>query len=121
MTEIHGFIKPSRRPGELGIHSLDQFHFVVPDLAVARHFYSEFGLDVQEKGAVLTVNTQGHPHQWGTIGEGSRKKHGYMSFGAFELDLMQEILASPRTAVNKNKRSVKGRLMTPHVEEGEGD
>src|SRR5579862_3025024 len=34
---------------------------------------------------------------------------------------MQEILASPRIAVNKNKRSVKARLMTPHVEEGEGD
>ena len=46
MTEIHGFIKPSRRPGELGVHSLDRFHFVVPDLAVAQNFYGEFGLEV---------------------------------------------------------------------------
>ena len=36
MTAIHGYIKPSRRPGELGIHSVDHFHFAVPDLAVGR-------------------------------------------------------------------------------------
>ncbi len=87
MTEILGFIKPTRRPGELGIHSLDKFHFVAPDLAVARNFYGEFGLNIREEGGRLTVMTDGHPHVWGTIGEGSRKKHGYMSFGAFEDDI----------------------------------
>ena len=87
MTQIQGFIKPNRRPGELGVHSLDHFHFVVPDLAVAQHFYGEFGLDIQPKGNLLTVNTKGHPHQWGSIGEGPRKKHSYMSFGAFEDDI----------------------------------
>jgi catechol-2,3-dioxygenase len=87
MTEIHGFIKPNRRPGELGIHSLDQFHFVAPHLAVAQNFYSEFGLDIQEKGNLLTVGTHGHPHIWGTIGEGPRKRHNHMSFGAFEDDI----------------------------------
>ena len=49
MTAIQGFIKPSRRPGELGIHSLDRFHFAVPDLAVARNFFSEFGLDIKKR------------------------------------------------------------------------
>ena len=39
MTAIHGYIKPNRRPGELGIHSVDHFHFAVPDLAVAQNFY----------------------------------------------------------------------------------
>jgi catechol 2,3-dioxygenase len=87
MTAIQGFIKPSRRPGELGIHSLDRFHFAVPDLAVARNFYSEFGLDIKEKGNLLTMNTYDHPHVWGTIGEGPRKKFGYLSFGAFEDDI----------------------------------
>lgn len=87
MTEIHGFIKPNRRPGELGIHSLDRFHFVVPDLAVAQNFYSEFGLDVGSKGGTLTLNTFDHPHCWGSIGEGARKKHSHMSFGAFEEDI----------------------------------
>ena len=87
MTEIHGFIKPSKRPGELGIHSLDRFHFVVPDLAVAQNFYSEFGLDVGGKGNLLTLNTFDHPHCWGSVGEGSRKKHGHISFGAYEEDI----------------------------------
>jgi len=87
MTAIQGFIKPSRRPGELGIHSLDRFHFAVPDLAVARNFYSEFGLDIKEKGNLLTMNTYDHPHVWGTIGGGPRKKFGYLSFGAFEDDI----------------------------------
>jgi catechol 2,3-dioxygenase len=36
MTAIRGAIKPTRRPGELGVHSVDRFHFAVPDLAVAR-------------------------------------------------------------------------------------
>ena len=41
MTAIHGYIQPSRRPGELGIHSVDHFHFAVPDLTVAQNFYGE--------------------------------------------------------------------------------
>jgi catechol 2,3-dioxygenase len=87
MTAIQGYIKPSRRPGELGVHSLDRFHFAVPDLAVARHFYSEFGLDIKESGNLLAMNTYDHPHVWGTIAEGPRKKLGYVSFGAFEDDI----------------------------------
>jgi catechol 2,3-dioxygenase len=87
VTEIHGYIKPTRRPGELGIHSLDRFHFVVPDLSVARSFYSEFGLDVKAEGATLLLGTHGNPHTWGSIGEGARKKHGHLSFGAFEDDI----------------------------------
>jgi catechol 2,3-dioxygenase len=87
MTAIQGFIKPSRRPGELGVHSLDRFHFAVPDLSVARHFYSEFGLDIKESGDLLTMNTYDHSHLWGTIAEGPRKKLGYVSFGAFEDDI----------------------------------
>ena len=86
MTAIGSAIKPTRRPGELGVHSLDRFHFVAPDLAVARNFYAEFGLEVEEDGVLLTLKTAGRPHVWGTIGEGQRKKHGHMSFGAFEDD-----------------------------------
>jgi catechol 2,3-dioxygenase-like lactoylglutathione lyase family enzyme len=87
MTEIHGFIRPRRLPGELGVHSLDQFQLVVPDLTVAQRFYAEFGLDLQEKSGLLAVHTFGHPHRWGTIGEGPRKKHGYLSFAAYEEDM----------------------------------
>jgi len=87
MTAIHGYIKPSRRPGELGIHSVDHFHFAVPDLAVAQNFYGEFGLNVGERGNRLTLSAFEQPHVWGTIGEGPRKKHQYVSFGAFEDDI----------------------------------
>ena len=87
MTEIKGHINPTRRPGELGVHSLDQFHFVVPDLKPAEHFYSEFGLDVSALGNGLSIATRGNAHVWGTIGEGPRKKHQYISFGAFEDDI----------------------------------
>jgi catechol 2,3-dioxygenase len=87
MTANQGFVKPQRRPGELGVHSLDHLHFVVPDLTAAAAFYSDFGLDVGRKGDALTLGTGGHPHVWGTVGEGPRKKHQYMSFGAFEDDI----------------------------------
>ena len=50
MTAIHGFVKANRRPGELGVHSVDHFHFVVPDLVVAHNFYTEFGLDIHGAG-----------------------------------------------------------------------
>ena len=46
MTAIQGYIAPNRRPGELGVHSLDHFSLAVPDLKVAHHFYSNCGLDV---------------------------------------------------------------------------
>jgi catechol 2,3-dioxygenase len=87
MTAIQGYIGATRRPGELGIHSVDHFHFAVPDLAVAQNFYGEFGLDVGGKSNLLTLKTYAHPHVWGTVGEGSRKKFGHISFGAFEEDI----------------------------------
>lgn len=49
MTQIRGFIGPTRRPGELGVHSLDSFNLVVPDMEVAKTFYGEFGLDLQTR------------------------------------------------------------------------
>ena len=86
MTEIHGYIKPNRRPGELGVHSLDSFHFAVPDLTVAQDFYGAFGLVVTENGDRLQLAADASPHVWGTISEGPRKKHRYLSFGLFEED-----------------------------------
>src|SRR5579883_606050 len=88
MTQIRSLTRPvSRRPGELGVHSLDRFHFAVPDLEAARRFYSSFGLDVREEGNALNIYTHGHPHRWGSVVEGPRKKLQYISFGAFEEDL----------------------------------
>ena len=87
MTEIRGHIRPTRRPGELGVHSLDHFHFVVPDLSVAQSFYDEFGLAVSTRGDGLALGVHGQHHVWGNICEGPRKRHQYVSFGAFEDDI----------------------------------
>jgi catechol 2,3-dioxygenase-like lactoylglutathione lyase family enzyme len=87
MTQITGFIPPSRRPGVLGVHSMDHFTLQVPDLEEARRFYQVFGLDVREEGNGLALYTHGHPHCWGRLLEGPRKKLAYVSFGAFADDM----------------------------------
>ena len=87
MTANPGFVKPDRRPGWLGVHSLDHVHFVVPELEAAQTFYSEFGLAVSAMGATLALGARGGAHIAATIGEGSRKKLQYLSFGVYEDDL----------------------------------
>ena len=88
MTQIRHLDRSiPRRPGELGIHSLNLFNLIVPDLDQARKFYSSFGLDVREDADATHIYTQGHAHRWGTIVEGARKKLNFISFGAFEDDL----------------------------------
>jgi catechol 2,3-dioxygenase-like lactoylglutathione lyase family enzyme len=88
MTQIRSLAQPvCRRPGELGVHSLDRFSFAVPDLAAAKNFYACFGLDVRERAGALDIHTRGHPHRWGSVIEGPRKKLKLISFGAYEDDL----------------------------------
>ena len=87
MTHIQGHIAACRRPGELGVHSLDHFHLEVPDLKDVENFYGEFGLDLRPRGGRIEAYTFGHTHRWGTFGEGTRKKIGYLSFACFEEDL----------------------------------
>src|SRR3954468_12128210 len=88
MTQIRSMAQPvQRRPGELGVHSLDHFNFVVPDVAQAERFYGLFGLNTKEEGGKLALYTHGHPHRWGVVSEGPRKKFTYVSFGAYDDDL----------------------------------
>ena len=87
MAAKRGFIQATRRPGVLAVHSLDHFTFGVPDLDVARNFYTKFGLDVRESGDRLDLHTFGHPHRWMSITEGSRKAMSYLSFGVFADDV----------------------------------
>src|SRR5215472_1975980 len=88
MTQIRPLAQPvRRRPGELGVHSLDRFNFAVPDLAAARNFYASFGLDVRERPGALDIHTHGHAHRWGSVTEGPRKKLKFISFGTYEDDL----------------------------------
>lgn len=86
MTAITGKLAIVKRPGELGIHSMDNFNMMVPDLRVAEDFYKAFGLDVREEGNALGLFTFGSDHRWASIGEGKNKKLNYLSFSVFEED-----------------------------------
>jgi catechol 2,3-dioxygenase len=86
MTQIGGFIEPTKRPGELGVHSLNHFCLQVPDMAIAEDFYRAFGLNLSARGDRLSLLTDGSAHQWGVLTEGPRKQLQYISFGAFEED-----------------------------------
>ena len=86
MTAITGKVAPTKRPGELGIHSMDTFTMTVPDLTVADDFYRAFGLDVREEGEGLGLYTYGSEHRWLSISEAGRKKLNHLSFGVFEED-----------------------------------
>lgn len=86
MTAITGYVKPTRREGVLGIHSMDSLHLQVPDLEVARQFYDAFGLDVREEGNTLGLYTEGSDQRWVSLDEGPNKKMSFLSFGVFEDD-----------------------------------
>lgn len=86
MTAITGKVAITKRPGELGIHSMDTFNMMVPDLRVAEDFYKAFGLDVREEGNTLGLYTFGSNQRWASIGEGAAKKLNFLSFAAFEED-----------------------------------
>lgn len=76
-----------RRLDRLGVHSLDHFCLSVPDLAVAKDFYTAFGLDVRHKDGALLLHTYGHSHCWAVVRSARRKQLEYLSFGAFEDDI----------------------------------
>jgi catechol 2,3-dioxygenase-like lactoylglutathione lyase family enzyme len=86
MTSIRGHIAAGRRPGGLGVHSMDSFNLIVPNLKTAQDFYSAFGLDVRAEGNSLGLYTHGKAHRWATVVEGAHKRLGHLSFGIFEDD-----------------------------------
>jgi catechol 2,3-dioxygenase-like lactoylglutathione lyase family enzyme len=77
-----------RRPGAVGVHSVDRFVFTVPDLAEAERFYRAFGLDVKRTGERLDLHTFGHSHCWSSVFEGPGPKQlAYVRYGVDEADL----------------------------------
>ena len=87
MTAIKGQIAVCRRPGEVGVHSLDHFALVTPDVAKAEAFYSAFGLETRQAGGQLELRVADTAHCWGRIAEAPRKKLHYISFAAFAEDM----------------------------------
>jgi len=86
VTQLKGFIQPTRRPGALGVHSLDHFSFSVPDLKEAQRFYTTFGLTVEEDSNRLHLQAGLNPHRCVSISEGETKALSYLSFGVFAED-----------------------------------
>jgi catechol 2,3-dioxygenase-like lactoylglutathione lyase family enzyme len=77
-----------KRPGALGIHSIDHFAIEVPDLEDARKFYSLFGLEVRDQSGSLDLYTRGNPHRWAVVSQGgSVRRLRYLSFGVFAEDM----------------------------------
>jgi catechol 2,3-dioxygenase-like lactoylglutathione lyase family enzyme len=86
MTRSAIHTAPSRSD-ELGVHSLDHFALAVPNLEVARRFYSAVGLDLKPDGNSLAIHTVGSTQRWGLLMEGGLKRLHHLSFGVFEDDL----------------------------------
>jgi catechol 2,3-dioxygenase len=82
-----GSFVEATKTGELGVHSLDTFVLQAPSLKQAQTFFVSFGLDVREKGSMLTLRTFGNNHVWASVVEGPRRKMQHLSFGAYAEDL----------------------------------
>lgn len=87
MTAQRGFVGASASSGALGVHSLDHFAMIVPDMKVAQDYFAHFGLDVRERGNFLELRTYGSDHTWGIVVEGPRKRLHHISFGCYADDL----------------------------------
>ena len=71
----------------LGVHSIDRFALVVPDLVEEAKFLTAFGLNVEAKSDRLNLRCGDDPHVWGVILPGEKKKLAYVSMGCYEADL----------------------------------
>jgi catechol 2,3-dioxygenase-like lactoylglutathione lyase family enzyme len=113
MTAMKGFVEAERdRNGLLGVHSVDHFGLVVPDLKPAEHFYSASGIEPVEVGDRLELRTAAGDHTWGKVTEGKRKHINYLSFGAYEEDI-------PRFREHLKKLGVET-IAPPAGSEGDG-
>lgn len=62
-----------RRKVGPAVHSICEFVFSVPDLDIAHHFYTKFGLDVKRMPEGLELFTHGDAHRWARIFKGEEK------------------------------------------------
>jgi catechol 2,3-dioxygenase-like lactoylglutathione lyase family enzyme len=76
----------TKRQGTLAVHSIDEFVFTVPDLAVAEEFYTLFGLEVKHAGEELEVYSVGNPHRYFRIQKGPKKRLQWMTYGIYAED-----------------------------------
>lgn len=77
----------TKRPGVLAVHSIDEFVISVPDLAVAKEFYTLFGLRVETEGDALGIYTFSTNHRYGRVLKGPKKRLQWITFGVYPQDL----------------------------------
>lgn len=68
------------------VHSIDHYAITVPDLAVAKAFYTDFGLEVAEYAGGLVLRAFGDDHIWGHILPGPAKRLHHLTFGIYNAD-----------------------------------
>ena len=71
----------------VGVHSIDHFALIVPDLHEEEKFLTAFGLTVEATDDRLLLRTGDDPHIWGIVLKGERKKRAYVSMGCYAEDL----------------------------------
>src|SRR5262245_31129107 len=77
----------TRRPGVLGVHSIDRFVFTVAERDAAETLSRAFALDVRRSAQPLDLHTFGQPQRWGWLfAAGTTKKLQYLSLGIFADD-----------------------------------
>lgn len=70
-----------------GVHSIDHFSMEVPSLDEAKHFFTHFGLEVEQVAdEELQLRCQGDPQVWGRLRDGSRKRFAYLSLNCYADD-----------------------------------
>lgn len=79
--------RASGRSAAPGVHSIDHFCIAVPDVDEARHFFTNFGLDVRNVAGGIDLYTHGNSHRWGSVRQGGAKRLQYLSLLAHPDDM----------------------------------
>ncbi|OWT55230.1 VOC family protein [Candidimonas nitroreducens] len=72
--------------GHAAVHSIDHYALTVPDIAVARQFFTAFGLGVTDVADGLELRAA-DGHRWARILPGARKALAYLSLNCHAADL----------------------------------
>ena len=63
------------------VRSLQHISLTVPDLAVARKFYTDFGLEARNGGNTLVMRCNGREQDQVVLVEGKKKTMHHVAFG----------------------------------------
>jgi catechol 2,3-dioxygenase-like lactoylglutathione lyase family enzyme len=96
----------------VGVHSIDHFSLEVPDLAVARDFFTAFGLGVTKVAGGLDLRGSASDHVWATVRKGTRKRLAYLSFNCFADDL--PVLTAQVEAAGGRQCAAPAAVRDPH-------